>query len=144
MDNLAIFYILNANEDINHSTCKIIKRFYESEKKVIVSSKNSMLIDEVNKLLWTFEQLSFIPHSTSKDYDPLTRVLLMETDYKNDSISKKDYNVFINLDDQAKTDYHDHEIVVELVSSNEQQKKIARDKYLYYKNNKLNVKHENL
>ena len=144
MDNLAIFYILNSNEEINHSICKIIKKFYESEKKVIVSSNNSKLIDEVNKLLWTFEQLSFIPHSTSKNYDPLTPVLLIETHYKNDSISKKDYNVFINLDDEAKTDYHDHEIVVELVSSNEQQKKLARDKYLYYKNNKLNVKHENL
>ncbi len=144
MDNSAIFYILNSNDDINHSICKIIKKFYESEKKIIVSSKDLILIDEVNKLLWTFEQLSFIPHSTSRDYDSLAPVLLTETDYKNDSISKKDYNVFINLDDQVKTDYHDHEIIVELVSSNEQQKKIARDKYLYYKSNKLNVKHENL
>lgn len=144
MDNSAIFYILNSNDDINHSTCKIIKKFYETENKVIVSSKNTKLIDEVNKLLWTFEQLSFIPHSTSKDFDPIAPVLLTETDYKNDSIIKKDYNVFINLDDEVKTDYHDHEIVVELVSSNEQQKKLARDKYLYYKNNNLNVKHENL
>ena len=43
-----------------------------------------------------------------------------------------------------KTDYHDHEIIVELVNANEDKKKIAREKYLYYKNNKLNVKHENL
>ena len=102
------------------------------------------MIENLNNLLWTFEQLTFIPHSTNRQYDPLTPVLLVDRNYKNDSISKKDYNVFINLDDEAKTDYHDHEIVVELVSSNEQQKKIARDKYLYYKNNKLNVKHENL
>ena len=144
MDNLAIFYILNSDDDINYSICKIIKKFYENEKKIIVSSKNSILIDKVNKSLWTFEQLSFIPHSTNRDYDPLTPVLLNETNYINDSIIKKDYNVFINLDDEVKTDYHDHEIVVELVSSDEQQKKIERDKYLYYKNNKLNVKHENL
>ena len=144
MDNSAIFYILDSDDDINYCTCKIIKKFYEEGKKILVSSKNSILIDDLNKLLWTFEQLSFIPHSTSKDYDSFTPVLLTETGYKNDSIIKKDYNVFINLDDEVKTDYHNHEIIVELVSTNEDKKKIAREKYLYYKNNKLNVKHENL
>ena len=144
MDNSAIFYILDPDDDINYCTCKIIKKFYEEGKKILVSSKNSILIDDLNKLLWTFEQLSFIPHSTSKDYDSLTQVLLTETGYKNDSIIKKDYNIFINLDDEVKTDYHNYEIVIELVSGNEHQKNLAREKYLYYKNNRLNVKHENL
>ena len=144
MDNSAIFYILDSDDDINYCTCKIIKKFYEEGKKILVSSKNSILIDDLNKLLWTFEQLSFIPHSTSKDYDSFTPVLLTETGYKNDSIIKKDYNIFINLDDEVKTDYHNYEIVIELVSGNEHQKNLAREKYLYYKKNRLNVKHENL
>tara|TARA_Y100000768_G_scaffold166554_1_gene124713 strand:+ start:923 stop:1357 length:435 start_codon:yes stop_codon:yes gene_type:complete len=144
LDNSAIFYILDSDDDINYCTCKIIKKFYEEGKKILVSSKNSILIDDLNKLLWTFEQLSFIPHSTSKDYDSFTPVLLTETGYKNDSIIKKDYNIFINLDDEVKTDYHNYEIVIELVSGNEHQKNLAREKYLYYKNNRLNVKHENL
>ena len=144
MDNSAIFYILDPDDDINYCTCKIIKKFYEEGKKILVSSKNSILIDDLNKLLWTFEQLSFIPHSTSKDYDSFTPVLLTETGYKNDSIIKKDYNIFINLDDEVKTDYYNYEIVIELVSGNEHQKNLAREKYLYYKNNRLNVKHENL
>ncbi len=144
MDNSAIFYILDSDDDINYCTCKIIKKFYEEGKKILVSSKNSILIDDLNKLLWTFEQLSFIPHSTSKDYDSFTPVLLTETGYKNDSIIKKDYNIFINLDDEVKTDYYNYEIVIELVSGNEHQKNLAREKYLYYKKNRLNVKHENL
>ena len=144
MDNSAIFYILDSDDDINYCTCKIIKKFYEEGKKILVSSKNSILIDDLNKLLWTFEQLSFIPHSTSKAYDSFTPVLLTETGYKNDSIIKKDYNIFINLDDEVKTDYYNYEIVIELVSGNEHQKNLAREKYLYYKNNRLNVKHENL
>ena len=144
MDNLAIFYILNSTDDVNQSICKIIKKYHEIGHRILVSSSNTKLLDDVNKLLWTFEQLSFIPHSTNLDLDPLTPVLLTETGYKNDSIIKKDYNVFMNLDDQAKTDYHNHEIVVEIVCVEEQQKKLARDKYLYYKKNKLNVVHENL
>ena len=109
-----------------------------------MSSKDQNVINNINNLLWTFEQLSFIPHCIEKDYDSLTPVLLMDTNFKNDSISKKDYNIFINLDDEEKTDYHDHDVIVEVVSDNERIKKLAREKYLYYKKNKLNVKHENL
>ena len=126
------------------SVCKIVKKYYEVGNRILISSQNSVIIKNINKLLWTFEQLSFIPHSTNDEYDPLTSVLLFDTNYINDSILKNDYNVFINLDDKVKTDYHNHEVIVELVSSNEEQKKIAREKYLYYKKNKLNVKHENL
>ena len=144
MDKKAIFYILNAEDDTENAVCKIIKKHYELKHAVLVSSKDKILIERINKLLWTFEQLSFIPHSTDKKYDSFTNIILVETGYKNDSILKKDYNVFINLDDEVKTDYHDHEFIVELVNAKEDKKKIAREKYLYYKNNKLNVKHENL
>ncbi len=126
------------------SVCKIVKKYYEVGNRILISSQNSVIIKNINKLLWTFEQLSFIPHSTNDEYDPLTSVLLFDTNYINDSILKNDYNVFINLDDKVKTDYHNHEVIVELVSSNEEQKKIAREKYLYYKKNKLDAKHENL
>ena len=102
------------------------------------------MIENLNNLLWTFEQLTFIPHSTNRQYDPLTPVLFEDRNYKNDSISKKDYNIFINLDDDVKTDYHDHDVIIELVEGNEEKKEIARQRYLYYKNNKLNTKHENL
>ena len=126
------------------SVCKIVKKYYEVGNRILISSQNSVIIKNINKLLWTFEQLSFIPHSTNDEYDPLTSVLLFDTNYINDSILKNDYNVFINLDDKVKTDYHNHEVIVELVTSNEEQKKIAREKYLYYKKNKLDAKHENL
>jgi DNA polymerase-3 subunit chi len=126
------------------SVCKIIKKYYDLNNKILISSRDSIMIKNINKLLWTFEQLSFIPHSTNEEYDSLVSVLLFDTNYKNDSILKNDYNVFINLDDEVKTDYHDHEVIVELVSNNEEQKKVAREKYLYYKKNKLNARHENL
>ena len=90
------------------SVCKIVKKYYEVGNRILISSQNSVIIKNINKLLWTFEQLSFIPHSTNDEYDPLTSVLLFDTNYINDSILKNDYNVFINLDDKVKTDYHNH------------------------------------
>ena len=89
MDYKAIFYILNAEDDTENAVCKIIKKHYELKNAVLVSSKDKILIERINKLLWTFEQLSFIPHSTDKKYDSFTNIILVETGYKNDSILKK-------------------------------------------------------
>ena len=129
---------------MNLSVCKIIKKYYNGGHKIIVKSNDQEFIDGINKLLWTFEQLSFIPHSTNIEYDPTTPVLLYKNDYKNDSIIEKDYNVILNIDTALDTTDNDHEIIIEIVAHDKDKKAISREKYLYYKRNNLDVKHENL
>ena len=57
-DKKAILYILNAEDDSESSICKIIKKHYKLKNTILVSSKDKTLIESINKLLWTFEQLS--------------------------------------------------------------------------------------
>ena len=38
----------------------------------------------------------------------------------------------------------DHEIIIEIVAHDEKKKTVSREKYLHYKKNNLDVKHENL
>ena len=144
MKKKVYFYILSEQDDINLSVCKIIKKYYNDGYKILVKSNNQTLIDDINKLLWTFEQLIFIPHSTNIEYDPTTPVLSYKNDYKNDSVIEKDYNVILNVDTVLDTTDNDHEIIIEIVGHDENNKAISREKYLYYKKNNLDVKHENL
>ena len=122
---------------MNLSVCKIIKKYYNDGHKIIVKSSNQEFIDNINQLLWTFEQLTFIPHSTNIMYDCTTPVLLYKNDYKNDSITEKDYNVILNIDTVLDTTDNDHEIIIEIVAHDEDKKTISREKYLYYKKNSL-------
>ena len=85
--------------------------------KFLLNRMIKSIIDNINKLLWTFEQLTFIPHSTNLEYDYTTPVLLYKNDYKNDSIIKKDYNVILNIDTVLDTTDNDHEIIIEIVGS---------------------------
>ena len=39
---------------------------------------------------------------------------------------------------------NDHEIIIEIVGHDENKKAMSREKYLYYKKNNLDVRHENL
>ena len=102
------------------------------------------MLDNINKLLWTFEQLTFIPHCTNAQYDKEAMVLLYDYNYINDSIMKKDYNVVLNLCYDENCKYEEHEIILEIVRSTEEEKILSRQKYLYYKKNNLEVRHISL
>ena len=129
---------------MNLSVCKIIKKYYNDGYKIVVKSNDQEFIDNINKLLWTFEQLVFIPHSTNIEYDPTTPVLLYKNNYKNDSIIEKDYNVILNIDTVLDITDNGYEIIIEIVGHDENKKAISREKYLHYKKNNLDVRHENL
>ena len=144
MKKIALFYILNKAENLKISVCKIIKEYYKKKYKIFVSSHSNDLIDELNNLLWTFEQISFIPHCTNKNYDKNSPVLLSGKDSFPETVNLKEYDVWLNLDDEMEENYTDFEIILEIVSQNEKERMLSRKRYLNYQKNNFEVKHEKL
>ena len=144
MKKIALFYILNKAEDLKISVCKIIKEYYKKKYKIFVSSRSDNLVNELNNLLWTFEQISFIPHCTTKNYDKNSPILLSGKDSFPKIINLKEYDVWLNLDDEMEENYTDFEIILEIVSQNEEERILSRKKYLNYQKNNFEVKHEKL
>ena len=144
MKKIALFYILNKAEDLKISVCKIIKEYYKKKYKIFVSSRSNDLVNELNNLLWTFEQVSFIPHCTTKNYDKNSPILLSGKDSFPKTINLKEYDVWLNLDDEMEENYTDFEIILEIVSQNEEERILSRKKYLNYQKNNFEVKHEKL
>ena len=98
-------------------------------------------IDTLNDLLWTFEQISFLPHSFESEYES-TPIVLCMIDNLQSILDKYKFDVLfnlsrnkINLDTVAR-------YFIEIVTSVEKQKLNARDKYAYYKENKIKVTYE--
>ena len=144
MKKIALFYILDKAENLKISVCKIIKEYYKKKYKIFVSSHSNDLIDELNNLLWTFEQISFIPHCTTKNYDKNSPILLSGKDSFQKTINLKEYDVWLNLDNKMEENYTDFEIILEIVSQNEEERILSRKRYLNYQKNNFEVKHEKL
>ena len=144
MKKIALFYILNKAEDLKISVCKIIKEYYKKKYKIFVSSHSNDLVNELNNLLWTFEQISFIPHCTTKNYDKNSPILLSGKDGFPKIINLKEYDVWLNLDNEMEENYTDFEIILEIVSQNEKERMLSRKRYLNYQKNNFEVKHEKL
>ncbi len=144
MNKEAHFYILNINDDYNLAICKIIKKYYLSGCKILVHIDEMEIMKNLDTMLWTFEQTSFIPHSTDKQIDVCPDVLLCNYNDAKTSINNNSYNIFFNLtSDMINLDKFD-KTVLEVVDTNKANKDLARRKYLYYKNNNIMVKHINL
>ena len=67
MKNEAFLYIIKESEKLNQAICQVIKHFYKNKYNILVNTQDDNQIEDLDSLLWTFEQISFIPHLTDKD-----------------------------------------------------------------------------
>ena len=62
----ADFYILPTN-DYMHFACRLIEKAYKEKHTVFVLTQNIQQAEQLDKQLWTFKDISFIPHHLSHD-----------------------------------------------------------------------------
>ena len=141
LDKQALFYNLQDDTQIDKSICQIANFYYKKKLKILIIGEDKLQIDILNDLLWTFEQISFIPHSFESEYES-TPIVLCMIDNLQSILDKYKFDVLfnlsrnkINLDTVAR-------YFIEIVTSVEKQKLNARDKYAYYKENQIKVSYE--
>ena len=141
LDKQVLFYNLQDDNQVDKSICRITNFYYKKKLKILIIGEDKSQIDTLNDLLWTFEQISFLPHSFESEYES-TPVVLCMIDNLQSILDKYKFDVLfnlsrnkINLDTVAR-------YFIEIVTSVEKQKLNARDKYAYYKENQIKVSYE--
>ncbi|MEC7833160.1 MAG: DNA polymerase III subunit chi [Pseudomonadota bacterium] len=144
MKNEAFFYIIKEPEKLNQIICQVIKHFYKNKYKILVNTQDDQQIKDLDSLLWTFEQISFIPHSTDENIDMPAPVVICNKNSLSETFDSSSFKVLFNLSHKIQKDWEDFEKIVEFVLPKENQKTISREHYLFYKNNNFIVKHETI
>ena len=141
MKSSVYFYSLGETDDINLCLCQLVQKLYKENKKIIIIDNNDKLTD-IDKLLWSFQQNSFLPHKIlSKDDDPDSPILLVSYQNINKVALFESYSEIINNSEMPLIDYKAFNNIHEFVLNNEEHKKICRTKYSKYMNNKFDVIH---
>ena len=141
LDKQVLFYNLQDDNQVDKSICRITNFYYKKKLKILIIGEDKSQIDTLDDLLWTFEQISFLPHSFESEYES-TPIVLCMIDNLQSILNKYEFDVLfnlsrnkINLDTVAR-------YFIEIVTSVEKQKLNARDKYAYYKENQIKVSYE--
>jgi DNA polymerase-3 subunit chi len=135
------FYSIELNHDIKLCQCKFVKCLYKRDESIIIVDDYENL-EELDKLLWSFEQNSFLPHKIYNKGDVIdTPIILLSIQNLDKLRLFNAYTSIINNYDNALVNLENNTNIYEFVDTNESKKTISRNKFLEYKKNNFTLMH---
>ena len=127
------FYLLNTllHEDVYRFTCRLVDKAYLLQKRIYIEVNSHEEGQRLDELLWTFRDISFIPHSylgVNSILDPMLTVNIAT-----DKPSKLNADILFNLSHEVPTYFPKFSRIIEVVSEEKENKNQSRQKYKFYK-----------
>ncbi|MCG6898760.1 MAG: DNA polymerase III subunit chi [Gammaproteobacteria bacterium] len=132
------FYILqDSRVDARQQfTCKLTEKAYKQGHRVYINTASEQQLKQLDELLWTFRDGSFLPHECyhpgAAGDQPILLGHAIEPDTPND--------VLVNLADDIPAFFSRFNRVAELVGGDDAQRQSARDRYRFYKDRGYTLK----
>ena len=141
MRSVANFYSIEQNHDINLCICRFVKYLFKKDESVIIIDTRNKL-EELDRLLWSFEQNSFLPHKIYNDGDMIdTPIILLSIQNLDKLKIFNKYTSIINNYDNALLMLKNDIKIYEFVDNDESSKSKSRKKFLEYKKNNFALIH---
>ncbi len=126
MTEVKFFYNV---KDKLHFACKLAKRAADEDRRLIVFAPAPALAEEMDRMLWTFSQLSFVPHVRSGHrLAGETPIVIAQ-----DEAGLVHHEALLNLGDEPPAFFSRFEQLREIVSQDEEDKRLARERAKFYK-----------
>lgn len=124
------FYILSASQEQARyqMACKLTAKAYQAKQTVYIHCSDAKVADQIDALLWSFDDISFIPHSMiGAANEEIPPVLIGHADQ---ACSAAD--VLINLSPKIPENSHDYSRILEIVTADPTCKASCREHYKTY------------
>jgi DNA polymerase III subunit chi len=113
-------------------TCRLLRKAYRAGARVVVTGE-SVQLAELDRLLWTFEALEFIPHWRGASVDALPPRLqatpvLLATEHS----ARFGHDVLVNLGREVPQVYTQYQRVIEVVGQDTLDRDGARVRWRQY------------
>ncbi len=124
------FYILSGGGDSGHTryTCRLAEKAYKLKHRIYIHVDTSVEAQQLDELLWTFSQGSFVPHECLNGSEPQSPVVI---GFGSDA--PQDYSLLINLSQQIPGFYHQFERVAEVVADHDSLRQTSREHFRFYR-----------
>jgi DNA polymerase III subunit chi len=125
------FYIV---EEANSKTrwrlaCRLIEKAYKNRNRVYVHMDNQADAHQLDELLWTYREDSFLPHNLYGDGPEPAPPIQIGFNVKPD----KHKDILLNLSKQVPDFYLQFARILEIVSGDTDTQNAAREHYRYYR-----------
>ena len=134
MEPKAVFYILK-NEELkarNLYVCRLIDKAYQNERRVYVYAASQEEAESFNTQLWTFHDISFVPHEIYRPEINAPVAIGWETPAAN-------FDVLVNLTLNVPPFFAAFNHIIEVIPNISEIKAKGREKYKYYQGQKIKL-----
>lgn len=123
------FYTDTGTDDRLHTAIRLIVKARSHGKRVVVYTDGPTSAAELDQRLWTFQQISFVPHCRAGDTLVSSTPVVIDCQYKNLPHTE----ILINLHPECPPFFQQFERVLEIVSDDETEKQVARQRFRAYR-----------
>lgn len=142
------FYLLksssDADMDANEHTrlltaCRIIEKAYVQSHKIYIFCTDKKQAEILDKLLWDFKDISFIPHAQNPNTSDAPVLIGDST-----SPPPEFCDILINLADAVPDFFKHFQRIIEVIPENSESRQKAREKYRFYREQQCELHSHNL
>ena len=123
------FYILPDSSNHFRFVCSLTGKAWQNGNRVFIHTMNREDAVMLDDMLWTFKDISFIPHAIMEKNSSENAPVLIGWNHDEPVTSE----VLINLCDTIPDYAANFERIVEIVAGSPQQKQLARNRYRDYR-----------
>lgn len=133
-----LFYIMNENAtgDRYGFTCRLVEKIWRQGRRIYLHTNSRYESNNLDRLLWTFRQNSFIPHGILGETDPK----LNPVQIGNGTDAGGEYDVLINLATEVPEFFNRFETVAEAIGNSQEEKRLGRNRYRFYRDQGYTLK----
>ena len=124
------FHIIESKDSaasLSHA-CRLVRKAYKNGFRVYIRAENEQDLNTLDKLLWTFSDLDFIPHAILDTESGQEPVIIGMIEHQGD-----DKTILINLSTKMSENYSSYSLVFELISNDPTAIDAGRDRYRSYR-----------
>ena len=124
------FYVLGeqSRKDPERLVCTLAGKAFASGRKVYIHGSDPGRIRHLDELLWTFRDVSFLPHGLLGEAGPEVPVLL-----GCEGQPPGHHEVLINHSDEVPEFFSSFERLLEIVGGDPEQRHRARERFRFYR-----------
>lgn len=125
------FYILSTGHAKMHLqlACRLIEKAYKNQHRVYVHTENQMDAHELDEMLWTYREDSFIPHNLYGEGPEPAPPIQIGFDLK----PEKHRDILINLSVQIPSFFQQFNRILEVVPNETDLQASARERFRQYR-----------
>jgi len=136
----SIDFYFNAGDRLDVA-CRLAGKALQQKKRVLIYAPQPEVAQRIDRMLWTAQAVSFIPHCSAHDALAAETPVLITSD---ESAPAHDCEVLVNLSAECPPFFERHERLLEIVPLDDEERQAGRTRFKFYRDRGYEIRNHDL